>query len=231
MAQKPSYRVDNSLAFDPNEPNSNWAYKKSSTKPKPQPTRLGVGITRQGYNLPPVALPGMTRQDRNRMAAISSSRKMPRPSGSLKNRVGKAINSIPGRMFSQQALWSAAGIANDAILSARQQKDEDTDYWNTVDTLGDVVSAAAGYVNPILGAVAKPIISGIGQMADQFVENQRKGLLDEVAKGCPPSSFQAIECYALREKMKEEAVAKEKQEAADFAKQEEDFGKCEKVYG
>lgn len=204
--------------------------KRSSKPSVSKPPARGVGITRQGYNLPPVALPGMTKQDRNRLAATSS-RKVPQPSGSLKNRVGKAINSTPGRMFSQQALWTATGAANDAILSARQPKDEDADYWNTIDTLGDVVSAAAGYINPVLGAIAKPLISGIGQMADQFVENQRRGLREEVAKGCPPSSFQYLECMGMKEQMKKDAEAKAKLEAEALEKENAELGKCEVVYG
>lgn len=162
--------------------------------------KLGVGISKSGYSgARPVALPGLTTKASGA-----------RPSGI----VSKGIPSgIKGALKSGAATAGvyAANYASDYITQLLKQnrgpmKEEDQDFWNIVDTLGDVGSTVGSFIHPAAGVVMKPIMELFGQAANQTVENERKAIREEAAGGCTdPSSVRFLECMAYREKLNEDA--------------------------
>ncbi len=151
-----------------------------STQRRQQPAR-GVGVMRSGYNLPPIKLPGMDSSSINRLKGTAkvSGRKRTKPTGSLKNRVSRSLGNIPGRAF---ALQNVSMAASELVNSIQQNQitEENEAYWNTVNTIGSVVGGALSFVNPLLGAIAQPIVSGIGSLIEQGKKNEEKKRQEEI---------------------------------------------------
>jgi hypothetical protein len=153
-----------------------------------QPAR-GVGISKSGYQLPPVALPGLTNQERLRLKATSSGAITKyKGNQSLKNRLNSSSGkAVPGRSFSQEALWQASSVSQQLLnqqLLSQQQQQGPGEGWDPTDVIASVVSAGASFINPLLGAVAGPVVGLISGAIKSGQEKERQEILKSAETGC-----------------------------------------------
>jgi hypothetical protein len=85
--------------------------------------------------------------------------------------------AITGRYFADQAAWMAAGAVENALLEKRSLDEGMDEYWNIADQIKSVVGMGATFINPLLGAVAGPVIEGLLQWGDAFAKNTPGGML------------------------------------------------------
>jgi len=134
--------------------------------PKATAQKGGTGIYRSGYNLPPVALPGMTPEVLKRFKSSSKvTSLMKKMKASTLAKTKAMSKSVPGRFYASAAAWAAAGAAHDALLSNRVVDENMEDFWNVADQIKSVVSTGAMYINPLVGALVQPLLEGITQLA------------------------------------------------------------------
>ena len=153
-----------------------------------QPAR-GVGISKSGYQLPPVALPGLTNKERLRLKATSSGAITKyKGNQSLKNRLNSSSGkAVPGRSFSQEALWQASGVSQQLLnqqLLSQQQQQGSGEGWDPTDLITSVVSTGASFINPLLGAVAAPVVGLISGAIKSEQEKNRQEILKSAETGC-----------------------------------------------
>ena len=139
---------------------------KNASVPKPT-----LGTTRSGWGKP-VPLLGLTKnQQKQIMSKVQSkgvSKSVVKNMTAFKNRTVSS-SSIPGRFFSDQAMWIAAAEAQQELQKYRLNPEDPN--WEIVDQVGSIVSSGLNYINPILGAIAAPVIEGITQIATQAAKN------------------------------------------------------------
>jgi len=104
----------------------------------------GVGISKGGISTKPVALPGLTG---------SSSRSLGRSGGF---RLGGV------KSFGASMAGNAVGGAIKGALS-ENRTDPNSDYWRTYDQIAGALATGASFVNPIVGAIASPLLELFGQ--------------------------------------------------------------------
>lgn len=139
---------------------------KYTSVPKPE-----LGTTRSGWGKP-VPLLGMTkdqqRQIKSRVQSKGVSKSVVKNMTAFKNRTVSS-SSIPGRFFSDQAMWIAAAEAQRELQKYRLNPEDPN--WEIADQVGSIVSTGLNYINPILGALAGPLVEGVAQLATQAAKN------------------------------------------------------------
>jgi hypothetical protein len=146
--------------------------------PKATSQKGSSGIYKSGYNLPPVALPGMTPEVLKRFKTSSKATSLMKKMKASTLAKTKAMSkSVPGRFYANSAAWAAAGAAHDALLSTRVVDENMEDFWNVADQIKSVVSTGAMYVNPLLGVFLGPIIEGVAQLSQKVLQNNNTDYL------------------------------------------------------
>jgi hypothetical protein len=79
--------------------------------------------------------------------------------------------AITGRYFADQAAWMAAGAVENALLEKRSLDEGMDEYWNIADQIKSVVGMGATFINPLLGAVAGPVMEGVAQVAAEVAKS------------------------------------------------------------
>ena len=133
--------------------------------------RPQLGVTRSGWGKP-VPLLGLTKKEQQQMKSTFQSKgiskNVVKNMTAFKKRTVPGA-SIPGRFFSDQAVWFAASQAQQELQKYRLDPEDPN--WEIASQVGSIVSTGLSYINPILGAVAGPLVEGIAQLAKQGAKN------------------------------------------------------------
>lgn len=133
--------------------------------------RIPLGTERSGWGKP-VPLLGLTKDQATKIKSTMKSRGVTK--NTVKNMTAFRNNSVPsvsvpGRFFSSQAAWMAAAEAQQELKKYRL--DPMNPLWEVADQAGSIVGTGLSYINPILGALAGPVVEGISQLATQAAKN------------------------------------------------------------
>lgn len=142
----------------------------SSTKWNPvqtPSTAKGIPGMKSGYQQGAVKLPGLTSTKLPNPVKIPSTIRQP-----ITN-TKPALSSKPTSSFAYSLGGLAAGIAGQALKQSLEQYriNPNSDVWRGFDLAGNIVSTGLYTVNPYLGAIAAPIIEGIGHIATNAAKN------------------------------------------------------------
>lgn len=132
------------------------------------------GVYKTGYKQPPIALPGMTPALQRKLKADARVKTVLKSLESEMRKPG-GVGAIPGRFFAEQGLWLAAGKAHDMLLENRPVIEGMDTAFQVSQQIGSVVGSGLMYVNPVLGALAGPVIEGITQLALVTAKNNQVG--------------------------------------------------------
>jgi hypothetical protein len=130
-----------------------------------------LGTTRSGWGKP-VPLLGLTttqqKQIKSRVQSRGVTKNVVKDMTAFRNRTVPSA-SIPGRFFSDQAMWIAAAEAQRELQKYRLNPEDPN--WEIADQVGSIVSTGLNYINPVLGALGGPLIEGISQLASHAAKN------------------------------------------------------------
>lgn len=138
--------------------------------PKAQPIFNTGGVSKFGYDAGQTRANLKKRQFRNapgfqlpKTKMVGNKKLVMKSSGTHK--------AVTGRYFADQAAWMAAGAVENALLEKRSLDEGMDEYWNIADQIKSVVGMGATFINPLLGAVAGPVLEGVAQVAAEVAKS------------------------------------------------------------